>query len=158
MYPQFIAVGFTLYLNLKLEKKSAYFSSVWDLGRWNYWPPIHDVPPKTGKWLLEEKKKGKKKESRQKQPLLESDFVWGLGHGEMLLAHRLCLGEACRFSAASQGTGARSADSIGATAQDCDKSETTAQQWRQNIPLQYLLSSTCQTLVSLRGAPVFSTP
>lgn len=66
MYPQFIAVGFTLYLNLKLKKKSAYFSSVWDLGRWNYWPPIHDVPPKTGKWLLEEKKKRKEKRKQTK--------------------------------------------------------------------------------------------
>lgn len=42
--------------------------------------------------------------------------------------------------------------------QDWDKLETTTQQWQQNFPLQYLLSSTCQTLLSLWGAPVFSTP
>lgn len=107
---------------------------------------------KQGSGCWKRKKKGKKKESRQKKPLLEKDFVWGLGQGEMLLAHRLSLGEA------SQGTEARSAHSSGATAQDWDKSETTTQQWRQNLPLQSRLSWTCQTSVSLRGAPVFSTP
>lgn len=158
MYPRFIAVGFTLYLNPQLKKICLFFKC---LRSWKVkllTPNSRRASKNREVVVGREKKKGKKKESRQKQPLLEKDFVWGLGRGEMLLAHRLSLREAGRFSAASQGAEARSAHSIGATAQGWDKSETTTQQWWQNLPLQYRLSWTCQTLVSLRGAPVFSTP